>query len=155
SISEIDWLAIAILFFVAAPITLILKMFEYDAAARLVGMRARPRAALDVAVVSSAANLLPLPGSLLVTAHSLSVRGATYGEAAVASTIPSLSWLTISLLIGGVCVVIAGSSFVGAALALGGAVLAGVTIVMFHRSAPAHGRLLLGLRILVIETSWV
>jgi hypothetical protein len=155
SVSEIDWTAILIAFCVAAPATLGLKMLEYDAAARLIGSRAHFRRALDVAIVSSAANLLPIPGSLLVTAHSLSAQGATYGEAAFASAIPSLAWLGIAGIIGGLGVVVAGNSVVGAILAVGGIACVGVAGFMFLRTAPARGRPQLAVRIIVIETSWV
>jgi len=155
SFDELNWVAIAVSFCVAAPLTLILKAFEYDAAARLIGERAAPRRALDIAVISSAANLLPIPGSLLVTTRALSEQGATYAEAAVASTVPSLSWLTISVLIGGVSIAIAGNAYLGASIALAGVVLTGVTFVMFRRTAPVQGRLPLALRIIVIETCWV
>jgi hypothetical protein len=155
SVSHIDWIAILVAFFVAAPATLVLKMFEYDAAARLIGTRAGPRRALEVAIVSSAANLLPIPGSLLVTTHALSEQGATYGEAAFASVIPSLTWLGIAGVIGGISIVIAGNAIVGAVLGAGGCVCLGIAGVMFLRSAPAAGRPQLALRILVIETLWV
>lgn len=153
--SEIDWTAIAIAFFVAAPATLGLKMLEYDAAARLVGQRAHFRRALDVSILSSAANLLPIPGSLLVTTHALSEQGATYGEAAFASAIPSLAWLSIAGIIGGLGVVVAGNAPIGAALSIAGLASFGVAGYMFLRSAPAHGRVALAIRIVVIETSWV
>jgi hypothetical protein len=155
SLSAIDWVALAINFFVAAPATLVLKMFEYDAAARLIGTRARPRRALEVSIVSSAANLLPIPGSLLVTARSLSEQGATYGEAAFASVIPGLAWLGIAGVIGGISVGIAGNAIIGAVVFAGGCACLGVAAAMFLRSAPASGRLRLATRIVVIETSWV
>ena len=155
SFSDIDWIAILVAFCVAAPATLGLKMLEYDTAARLIGSRAHFRRALDVAIVSSAANLLPIPGSLLVTAHSLSEQGATYGEAAFASAIPSLAWLGIAGIIGGLGVVVAGNAAVGAVLSVGGLACFGVAGYMFVRAAPARGRPQLAIRIVVIETSWV
>ena len=106
---DINWYAIAVAFAIGSPATLVLKMFEYDAAARLIGSRAGPRRALEVSIVSSAANLLPVPGSLLVTTRSLSEQGATYGEAAVASAIPGLAWLAPRPMIGGVSIMIAGA----------------------------------------------
>jgi hypothetical protein len=155
SFSTIDWFAIAVAFFVAAPATLVLKMLEYDAAARLIGSRAGPRRAVEVAVISSAANLLPLPGSLIVTTRSLSEQGATYGSAVVASSIPGLAWLGLAGVIGGASITVAGSLPVGLAVAAGGAAVVLVAGAMFRRRAPEHGRMQLALRILAIETSWV
>ncbi|MDQ1380051.1 MAG: hypothetical protein QOG65_3600 [Actinomycetota bacterium] len=155
SFSTIDWLPIAIAFAVGAPATLVLKMLEYDAAARLIGSRAGPRRALEVAVISSAANLLPLPGSLIVTTRSLSEQGATYGSAAVASSIPGLAWLGLTAVIGGVSIMIAGSWPIGLAVAAAGIACLAVTGAMFRRTAPLDGRPQLALRIVLIETSWV
>jgi uncharacterized membrane protein YbhN (UPF0104 family) len=155
SFSTIDWLPIVIAFVVAAPATLVLKMLEYDAAARLIGSRAGPRRALEVAVISSAANLLPLPGSLIVTTRSLSEQGATYGSAVVASSIPGLAWLGLAGVIGGVSIMIAGSWPVGLAVAVGGIACLSVAGAMFRRTAPADGRPQLALRIVLIETSWI
>jgi hypothetical protein len=155
SFSRIEWSAIAVVFLVAAPATLVLKMLEYDAAARLIGSRAGPRRALEVAVVSSTANLLPLPGSFLVTTRSLSEQGATYGSVAVASAIPGLVWLGLAGAIGGVSIVIAGSMPVGTAVAAGGIAGLLVASATFRRNAPEHGRVQLALRILLIESAWI
>jgi hypothetical protein len=155
SLSEIRWWPIAVAFFVVAPATLYLKMLEYDAAARVIGSHAPWRRALDVAVVSSAANLLPIPGSLLVTTRSLSEQGATYGTAVVASSIPGLAWLGLACLIGGAAILIAGAPIVGVVVFTCGAVATGAAFVMFRRTAPAHGRVVLAIRIVVIEVSWV
>jgi len=155
SVSEIDWFPILIAFVVAAPATLGLKMLEYDAATRLIGSRAHFRRALEISIVSSAANLLPIPGSLIVTTRGLSEQGATYGEAAFASVIPSLTWLGISGLIGGIAIAVAGNAIVGAVVAAGGLACLGVAGAMFLRSAPAVGRPQLAVRIVIIETMWV
>ena len=151
----INWVAIAVAFFVAAPVTVVLKMLEYGAAARLIGSRAAPRHALEVAVLSSAANLLPLPGSLLVTTRSLSEKGATYGEAAMASAIPGLAWLGLAGVIGGVAIGVAGSPLIGAVVTLGGIGVLLVGGTMFRRSAPTEGRVRLALWIGAIEGSWI
>jgi hypothetical protein len=155
SFSNIDWFAIAIAFFVAAPATLALKMLEYDAAARLIGSRAGPRRAVEVAVISSAANLLPIPGSLIVTTRSFSEQGATYGSAVVASSIPGLAWLGLAGVIGGAAIAVAGSVPIGLTVAAAGVAVVLVAGAMFRRTAPATGRVQLALRIVAIETSWV
>ena len=155
SFSRLDWWALGIAFAVGSPATLVLKMLEYDAAARLIGSRAAPRRALEVAVVSSAANLLPLPGSMLVTTRSLSEQGATYGSAAIASAIPGLAWLALAAIIGGVSIVIAGSAFIGVAIGIGGIVGLLAAGALFRRTAPRDGRVQLALRIVAIEGSWI
>ncbi len=155
SFSRIHWLDLTLAFAVAAPATLALKMLEYDATARLVEARTTVRRALEVSVVSSAANLLPIPGSLLVTTRSLSEQGVTYGSAAVASTIPGLAWLGLSGVIGGAAIVVAGSAVVGVLVIAGGVAAVLGAGAVFRRSAPAHRRVALASRIVVVELSWI
>src|SRR5262245_2091786 len=93
SLSELQWWAVGCAFFIAAPLTLLLKMFEYDASARIVEARCSWRRSLEVSVISAAANLLPIPGSVIVTTRSLSEQGATYGAAAIACAVPGFAWL--------------------------------------------------------------
>jgi hypothetical protein len=155
SIADVNFAAIAAVFLIAAPVTLVLKMFEYDASLRLIGSHAAWRHALDVSVVSSAANQLPIPGSLLVTTRSLSERGATYGAALVATSIPGLAWLGLSGLIGGVAIVIAGGLVLGTIVFAFGVLGLSAAGLMFRRNAPDHGRARLATRICTIEILWV
>jgi uncharacterized membrane protein YbhN (UPF0104 family) len=155
SLAGISWWPIAVAFFAVAPATLVLKMFEYDAAGRIIGSRAPWRRALEVSVVSAAANLLPIPGSLVVTTRSLSEQGSTYGTAAVASTIPGLAWLGLSGVIGGIAIMIAGAPLVGALVTVGGAVAAAAAWTMLRRTARRHDRGRLAVRIAVIECGWI
>lgn len=152
---DISWIPLAGAFFIAAPLTLWLKVLEYDAAVRLIGARSPWRRSLEIATVSSAANLLPIPGSLLVTTRSLSEHGATYGSAIVAASIPGLAWLGFSGVIGGAAIVVAGGPIVGALVFAGGVAGTSVAGVMFRRNAPVDGRIALAVRISAIEVTWI
>ena len=54
-----------------APLTSACNAAEYLVTARFVGVRVQPVAALEVAVLSTAANLAPLPGAALVRGAAL------------------------------------------------------------------------------------
>ncbi len=155
SFSDLNWLAISVAFLAGGSATLWLKMLEYDAAARIIGLSTSRRRAFDVAVVSAAANLLPIPGSLLVTTRSLSEQGAGYGRAALASAIPGLAWLGLAGVVGGPAIVVAGGSVLGAFVTVGGCAGLALTGAMFRRQAPVTGRARLAIRILAIEGSWI
>ena len=99
---DLAWQALLGLALIAAPASLGLKAAEFIVAARVAGQHPPRRLAMETAVVSSAANLLPLPGSLMVTVQTLAEGGATYGGAVAASAIPGAAWLGITGLIGGV-----------------------------------------------------
>jgi len=153
SLSQINWLAVAGAFFLAA--TLALKMLEFDAGARIVGQRVSFRRAYEIAVVASAANLLPIPGSLIVTTRAFSEQGATYGSAAIASTLPGLAWLGLSGIIAGFAIVVTGAPIAGGVVVTAGVLGFLATGVLFMRRAPERGRARLAIRIVVIEGGWV
>ena len=155
SLAEITWWPIVVAFLVISPVTLGAKMLEYDAASRIVGARAPWRRALDVSIVSAAANLLPIPGSVIVTTQSISEQGATYGSAVVASTIPGLAWLGLSGLVGGTAISVAGGAFVGTLIALAGVLVTTAAVLAFRRTARPEGRGRLALRIGLIELAWI
>lgn len=152
---DIEWVPVVLALVVAAPASLALKAAEFRVAARVVGQRPSRRRSVDVAVVSSAANLLPLPGSLLVTVRSLSEDGSSYGRALAASAVPGLAWLGITGLVGGAAIATEGPWWLGAvtvAAGVGALVSAGV---LFSNTAPADGRVGLAATILAVEAGWL
>jgi len=153
--SDLDWTPIAILFLVAAPLSLVLKAAEFTLAARVAGQRPQLGRSLEVAVVSAAANLLPLPGSLLVTVRSISEDGTSYGRALSASAVPGLTWLGVTGVGGGIAISVAGPVGLGAIVVAGGAVLLTAAARVFHTTAPAAGRIRLALSIVLVESAWL
>ncbi len=80
------------------PTTLIANAFSYQMQSRLVGIGIRARDALRITLLGSAANLLPLPGAVVVRTADLMSRGATAGQATGATACGALAWLGLSLL---------------------------------------------------------
>ncbi|MDW3217930.1 MAG: hypothetical protein R8F63_04890 [Acidimicrobiales bacterium] len=155
AIGDLEWLPIVVLFAVAAPLSLLLKAAEFRAAAAIADQRPGLTRCLDVAVLSSAANLLPLPGSLLVTVQSLAEDGTTYGTAVNASAVPGLTWLSITGVIGGGAIAVEGNVWLGLAVAAAGLAVAIVAATMFTRTAPAEQRIALALVIVLVEAGWL
>jgi hypothetical protein len=155
SASSMEWLPILIAFAVAAPLSLLLKAAEFHVAARIVGQSPGRGRSLEVAVVSSAANLLPLPGSLLVTVHSLSEDGSNYRQALAASAVPGLSWLGVTGIIGGTAISVEGPSGLGLLVVAGGFAALGTAVALFRATAPLERRASLGLTILAVEVGWL
>lgn len=153
--SDIEWLPVFVAFLVAAPASLALKSAEFQVSARLAGQRPPARRSLDVAVVSSAANLLPLPGSLLVTVRSLSEDGSTYGQAIAASAVPGLAWLGITGMVGGAAIGIEGAWWLAALVVAGGLGAATGAALLFRSTAPDHGRPALAAAIVAVEAGWL
>jgi len=153
--SDLRWWAVAVLFGVLAPLSLALKAVEFVLAARIAGQHPGRREALDVAVVSSAANLLPIPGSLMVTVQSIAGSGATYGGAIAASAVPGLTWLAITALIGGGATAALGAPLVGALLVCAAPVAGAAAWRLFARSVPRGRRAPLAAAIIAAETGWL
>lgn len=155
TLDDLEWGPLLGLALIAAPASLLLKAAEFTVAARVAGQQPPRRLAMETAVVSSAANLLPLPGSLLVTVQTLAEGGASYGGAVAASAVPGVAWLGITGVIGGTALVVEGAGVLGGLVILGGLVaLAGAGLV-FRSTAPAEGRPALIAAILVVETGWL
>jgi hypothetical protein len=152
---ELEWLPVLVAFVVAAPASLVLKAAEFHVAARVVGQHPDRRRSLDVAVLSSAANLLPLPGSLLVTVRSLSEDGTSYGRALSAGAVPGLSWLGITGVVGGAAIGLEGPIWLGLLAATAGGAAFVAAAMLFRSTAPADGRVRLGFTILAVEAGWL
>ncbi len=155
SSGDLRWGPILILLLVAAPLSLVLKAAEFALAARVAGQRPPTARLLEIAVVSSAANLLPLPGSLLVTVRSISEDGSSYGTALAASAVPGFTWLGVTGLGGGLAIAIAGPPALGALVALMGLAALIASLALFRSTAPADGRFALAISIVAVETGWL
>lgn len=153
--ADLEWWPITGLAFVAAPLSLTLKAAEFGLAARIAGQRPSSRAALEISVVSSAANLLPLPGSLLVTVQALASDGAGYGRAVGASSVPAIAWLGITGIVGGAAIAAAGPIGLGVVVGVAGIAALVGALVLFRTVAPAIGRPRLATAIILVEAAWL
>jgi hypothetical protein len=131
-----------------------LKAFEYDAASRVLDQRPSLRDSFEVAVLSSAANLLPVPGSVVVTVHSLSASGSTYGRATSATAAVGVAWLGATGLYGGVALMVAGAPVLGITAVLAGLACVGAVVVLV-RSCRSPRIVRATARIFVVETAFV
>ncbi len=155
TVDDLSWKSLVALALIAAPASLLLKAAEFIVAARIAGQQPGLRLAMETAVVSSAANLLPLPGSLLVTVKALADGGAGYGGAVAASAVPGIAWLGITGVVGGSALVIEGAAAVGLIVLIGGLVAFVGAGAVFHSTGPSNGRPALVLAILLVETGWL
>jgi uncharacterized membrane protein YbhN (UPF0104 family) len=153
---DLRWWAVLTSLLIAAPVSLALRALEFDAAARLLGQSPTLDRSFRVAVVASAANLLPLPGSLIVNVRSLSEDGSTYSRALAASAVPGLSWLGLVGLVGGTGIVVNDAAAVGAIVICGGGLALVVAARLFLATGPDDGaRVRLAVRIALVELGWL
>lgn len=120
---------------VLAPLTTAANAAEYAAIGAAIGRRVDLKDAVQTAVLSSAANLLPVPGAVAVRAHRL--RAAGYRRSIGATTAAGVCWLGTALAVAGLAnLVTAGQASGAAALAAGALTLAG-SWWLHRRSATA------------------
>ncbi len=115
-------------YIVVAPLMQLANALEFRAQGRMLDEDISLRECHDVTLNASMANMLPIPGSVLIRTIRLS-RNNDKKQAALTSVIVGLCWLGVSLLIGGVSL-----SFYSRYLLAGGLVLAGVLLTggSFH-----------------------
>ncbi len=155
TLAELSWWPLAVAFFVTAPASLGLKSAEYQLSARIASQKPTQSRSLSVAVISSSANLLPLPGSMIVTVRSLSVNGSSYGSALSAGAVPGLSWLSITGLVGGTAIAIEGPAVLGAVTIVGGLVAGIAATKLFRTTAPEERSAWLAVSIIAVEAGWL
>lgn len=86
---------------VAVPLANVANGLEYATAARIGGHAVPVGEALEVSVLSSAANLLPLPGAALVRVRAMRRRGSSYRQALAVTALVGGAWLATSLVLAG------------------------------------------------------
>ena len=155
TLAELSWWPLAVALLATAPASLALKSAEYQLAARIASQKPSTTRSLRVAVVSSAANLLPLPGSLIVTVRSLSEDGSTYGSAISAGAVPGLCWLSVTGIVGGSAIAIEGPPSLGVITVVAGLMAGVAALKLFRETAPDGGSIRLALAVLGVEAAWL
>ena len=151
----LSWWPIILSALLAAPASLGLKSAEYQLCARLAAQRPTQSHSLKIAVLSSAANLLPLPGSMIVTVRSLSESGSTYGKAISASAVPGISWLAITWVVGGFAIVIEGHAWLGTLSVVAGLLVGLFACRLFTASETKEPKVPLAFAIIAVEVGWL
>ena len=127
-------------FFVAvgllgAPTRIWLTGEEFNVLARLTNRKVSRPERIRVALIGAAANLLPLPGSVLVRAEVLRRRGASLGSIGRATATMAAMWAgTTALVAGSLLAALSERRLLGlAGAACGVAICAGATAVILRR----------------------
>lgn len=83
----------ALLVLVAVPATVVANAAEYFVIARISGHYVQAIEAIRLTVAVTAANMLPLPGGVLIRTQALKAKGASYRTAFGANACAGLAWL--------------------------------------------------------------
>jgi hypothetical protein len=146
---------LVVLALLAVPSANAANGLEYAVAARIGGHTVRVGEALEVSVLSSAANLLPLPGAALVRVRAMRRRGSSYQRALAVTALVGGAWLATSLVLAGGLLAAGRAGEVDdvAAAAVLGAGLVGVALVVVavRRLAPVGQAPSLAAGLLAVE----
>jgi uncharacterized membrane protein YbhN (UPF0104 family) len=100
-LSDLDWRPVLVLVLVAVPVTIMLNAYEFVLIGRLVGREIGMPAAIEISIIGTAANLLPLPGATMVRVAALKAAGAGYGEGTKATLLVAGLWAGIAFVFAG------------------------------------------------------
>jgi hypothetical protein len=148
----LDWRWLALIA-ALVPVTLFLGGMEYQLCGRILGHRIRLGDALRISILSTAANLLPLPGALLVRTQALKLRGSKYGHAFSSTASLGGGWVATALLIAGGMQLSAGNRAVGLVFAAGGVLALSLTAALARLATTRVISTLIG--IVILETVFV
>ena len=100
-LNNLDWRPVLLLVLVAVPVTIMLNAYEFVLTGRLVGREIGMPAAIEISIIGTAANMLPLPGATLVRVAALKAAGAGYGEGTKATLLVAGLWAGIAFVFAG------------------------------------------------------
>lgn len=98
---RIAWTPLLVAGLVGVPASALVNAAEYAVTARLLERRVGMVPALRVSVLSTAANLLPIPGAAMVRIRAIRELGPGYGSATSATVVVGLLWIGVSAALAG------------------------------------------------------
>jgi len=108
SFDELRWVPLIIAAVIGVPLTLVANTFEYLLSGRMLHHRMPFMPALRLTTISTAANLLPIPGAFLVRVQGLRSLGSRYGKALASTAVIGLVWIGVSCLLASVLLAVSG-----------------------------------------------
>jgi hypothetical protein len=148
------WGLMALVALVGVPLTLAANTAEYVLSVRLLGYRISLEPAIRVSLLAAAANLLPIPGSVLVRTQAMRGLGAKTGRALATSTLVGVAWLATGAALTGGFLFVHGRLAAGAVTVIVGLILLGATLFLSARLDPARA-VTISAQLLVVEAASV
>jgi Lysylphosphatidylglycerol synthase TM region len=139
SIDEVRWPPLLVAALVGVPLTLVANTFEYLLSGRMLHHRIPLLPALQLTTVSTAANLLPIPGAFLVRIQGLRALGSGTGKALASTMMIGLAWIGISSLLAGILLAFSQSWVASVALTAVGVITLIGAYAWLLRAVPERG----------------
>jgi hypothetical protein len=129
----IRWELLAAVGLICVPLITLLNALEFRLIARLAKHHPPMLEIVQITVLGSAANLLPMPGAVMVRIANLRRAGVRLRRGLNLSAIIGLAWLGTAGVLGGLFQVVANTAFAVVAMSIGGVVL-GIALTMLVRA---------------------
>lgn len=129
-VADLDWRILGPVALLGPLASIALNAIEFRAQAALVGVRIDAEVATRTSVMASAANLLPIPGAVVVRLAALTSRGVSRVDAGWATAVVAQIWAATSAAIAAIGFLLNDAALIGAGsltLAAAFAVMARVT----------------------------
>ncbi len=146
---EIDWSLVALAAALVPP-GVVTNAEEFRVSARILEQTVTRRASLRVAVIASAFNILPVPGSVIVRTGALARGGATTRQAVGSTAAVGIAYVAVAVVLVGVVQVPYSASSATGLVVAGSAMFAAAGLVV-HRLAPRESTVGLVRALLTVE----
>src|SRR5580765_4321634 len=150
----IRWELIVVAGLVCVPVIVVLNALEFRLMAHFADHHPPMLEILQITILGSAANLLPMPGAVMVRLANLRKAGVRVKRGLNLTAIIGLAWLGTAGVLGGVVQLWSHTAFALAALAIGVTLLAIGTMMLWRALEPGM-RLGGALELLAIETGFI
>lgn len=150
----IRWELLIIAALVIVPLTVGLNALEFRLMAHFANHHPPPLEIVQITVLGSAANLLPVPGAVMVRLANLRKAGVRVTRGLNLTAIIGLAWLGAAGVLGGVVQIWSHLAFALVALATGLALLT-IATVMLARALEPGTRVAGAVELLAIETTFI
>src|SRR3954471_24688818 len=135
---HLNLVAALVVMVVLAPLTTLLNGLEYAGVARLVGKHPPLPRALHIAVLGTAANLLPVPGAVLVRVDALRREGTSVRRSTAASACAAFLWGAAAAVLAGLAL-LTSHRLLAVLLVAGGLVAGAVGVATGRRVSVGQG----------------
>jgi hypothetical protein len=150
----IRWELIVIAGLVFVPLITVLNAFEFRLMARFAHHHPPMLEVLQVTILGSAANLLPVPGAVVVRLANLRKAGVKVTRGLNLTAIIGITWVGAACTLGGIVQLFSHTAFGVTVLAIGVGLL-GIALVMLVRAVDDGTRIAGALELLAIESGFV
>lgn len=134
--NEPRWELLAIVGVIGVPLTLVLNAAEYQVTAAIAAFKVPIGTAFRVGVLATAANMLPIPGAVLVRAHAIRKLGGSYGSIARSTGIVGVCFVGVTCALASGVLLVSDELALGSFLAIAGLLAAGLAFFLLRAERP-------------------